>query len=272
VWRSIVVDGCGCPLKGIVAGIAMGLIKEKDQFQVLSDIQGVEDFLGDMDFKVTGTESGVTALQMDIKIRGISLDIMKIALEQALRGRLHILGKMQEVMKAPRVSLSKYAPRIISIKIDTDQIGTVIGPGGKMIRSIIDQTGATIDIEDSGLVTITSVNGEGGERAKEMIEKLTMKIERGLLIVGKVVRIIPAGAFIELMPGRDGMVHISQIVPWRVNKVEDVLQLGQDVLVKVVDIDDRGRVNLTIKGTTDEERAQFGLPPHEKSSPEPQGV
>jgi polyribonucleotide nucleotidyltransferase len=254
---SMALMDAGVPLKSPISGIAMGLIKEGDQFAVLSDIQGVEDFLGDMDFKVTGNRTGVTALQMDIKIRGISIDIMRQALAQAKEGRIHILGKMEEAISAPRDTLSLYAPRIITVRIGTDQIGTVIGPGGKMIRSIIEQTGATIDIEDSGLVTITSVSGKGGEEARAIIEQLTKKIEIGMVVKGKVVRIIPAGAFVELIPGKDGMVHISQLVPRRVEKVDDVVKVGDDVVVKVVDIDDRGRVNLTMKGVTDEERAPF---------------
>jgi polyribonucleotide nucleotidyltransferase len=259
---TLALMDAGVPIANPVGGIAMGLIKEGDQHAILSDIQGVEDFLGDMDFKVVGTREGVTALQMDIKIRGISIEIMKSALEQARVGRLHILDKMAEALDAPRPHLSKWAPRIISLMIDTDQIGAVIGPGGKMIRSIIEQTGATIDIEDSGLVTITSVSGEGGEKAKEIIERLTQKIERGLIAVGKVVRIIPVGAFVELLPGKDGMVHISQLLHSRVEKVEDAVSVGDEVVVKVVDIDDRGRINLTIKGVSDEERARFGFPPH----------
>lgn len=254
---SLALMDAGVPVKTPISGIAMGLIKEGDDYKVLSDIQGVEDFLGDMDFKVTGNEEGITALQMDIKIQGISLEIMRIALEQARKGRLHILGKMSEALSKPRTELSQWAPRMITMKIEPDTIGTVIGPGGKMIRSIIEETGATIDIEDSGLVTITSVSGDGGERAREIIKKLTMKVERGMLVVGKVVRIIPAGAFVELTPGKDGMVHISQLENRRVEKVEDVVRVGQEVLVKVTDIDDRGRINLTMKGVTPEERAQF---------------
>jgi polyribonucleotide nucleotidyltransferase len=264
---SMALMDAGVPLKSPIGGIAMGLVKEGDQFAVLSDIQGLEDFLGDMDFKVTGNQTGVTALQMDIKIRGISIDIMRQALAQAKEGRLHILQKMDEAIKAPRNELSTYAPRIISLKIDTDQIGTVIGPGGKMIRSIIETTGATIDIDDSGLVTITSVSGLGGEEAKAIIERLTKKIEIGMLSMGKVVRIIPAGAFVELIPGKDGMVHISQLVPRRVEKVEDIVKVGDEVLVKVIDIDDRGRVNLTMKGVNDDERASFGLPPQAEMMP-----
>lgn len=258
----------GVPLKKMIGGIAMGLIKEGDRSVVLSDIQGVEDFLGDMDFKVTGSHEGVTALQMDIKIRGISVEIMKTALEQARMGRLHILGKMSEVISETRPTLSPYAPRILTLRIDTDQIGAVIGPGGKMIRSIIEQTGASIDIEDDGLVTITSV-GVGGEQARDIIQKMTMKIERGMIMVGKVVRIIPIGAFVELIPGKDGMVHISQIENRRLEKVEDSLSVGDEVLVKVVDIDDRGRINLTIKGVSNEDRDRFGFPPLEAAPQRP---
>lgn len=258
---TLALMDAGVPLKAPVGGIAMGLIKEEGKHVVLSDIQGVEDFLGDMDFKVVGTTTGITALQMDIKIRGISLEIMKSALEQAKQGRLFILKQMTDVISAPRAELSPWAPQIISLHIDKEQIGTVIGPGGKMIRSIIDETGATIDIEDSGLVTITSTDGEGGRRAKEIIERLTRKVERGMIVLGKVVRTIPIGAFVELFPGKDGMVHISQLAPYRVQAVEDVVKVGDEVLVKVVDIDERGRINLTVKGVSNEERAQHGLEP-----------
>ncbi len=254
---SLALMDAGVPMSTPIGGIAMGLIKEGDEYKVLSDIQGVEDFLGDMDFKVTGNETGVTALQMDIKIGGISLEIMRNALEQAKKGRLHILSKMAEAITEPRETLSEWAPRMITMRIPQDTIGAVIGPGGKTIRGIIEETGATIDIEDDGLVTITSVTGDGGERAKAIIEKLTMKIERGLITEGRVVRIIPAGAFVELTPGKDGMVHISQLVNRRVEKVEDILSVGDKVVVKVVEIDDRGRVNLTMKGVTPEELAQF---------------
>ncbi|WP_303675088.1 polyribonucleotide nucleotidyltransferase [Vampirovibrio chlorellavorus] len=264
---TLALMDAGVPIKAPVGGIAMGLIKEGAKSVVLSDIQGVEDFLGDMDFKVVGTRDGVTALQMDIKIQGISLEIMKTALEQAKAGRLTILDRMTAVLAAPRNELSPWAPRIITLTIDKDQIGSVIGPGGKMIRSIIDETGATIDIEDSGLVTITSVDGEGATRAKDIIERLTRKIERGQVIMGKVVRTIPIGAFVELFPGKDGMVHISQLSQQRVQAVEDVVKVGDEVLVKVVDIDERGRINLTMKGVNDAERAQHGLEPLSAASP-----
>lgn len=260
---TLALMDAGVPIKAPVSGIAMGLIKEGDKFVVLSDIQGVEDFLGDMDFKVVGTESGVTALQMDIKIQGISLEIMRKALDQAKDGRLFILKQMTQVLEGPRTELSPWAPRIVTLTIDKDQIGTVIGPGGKMIRSIVDETGATIDIEDSGLVTITANDGEGAKRAQDIIERLTRKIERGMLVMGKVVRTIPIGAFVELFPGKDGMVHISQLAPYRVQAVEDVLKVGDEVLVKVVDIDERGRINLTIKGVSNDERAAHGLEPLE---------
>lgn len=258
---TLALMDAGVPIKAPVGGIAMGLIKEASKFVVLSDIQGVEDFLGDMDFKVVGTRTGVTALQMDIKIQGISLEIMKTALEQAKKGRLFILDRIADAIAEPRTELSPWAPRIITLFIDKDQIGTVIGPGGKMIRSIIDETGATIDIEDSGLVTITSTDGEGAKRAKDIIERLTRKIERNMVVMGKVVRTIPIGAFVELFPGKDGMVHISQLAPRRVQTVEEVVKVGDEVLVKVVDIDERGRINLTIKGVSDEERALHGLEP-----------
>lgn len=259
---TLALMDAGVPLKQIVGGIAMGLIKEGDRTVVLSDIQGVEDFLGDMDFKVTGTRDAVTALQMDIKIKGISVDIMREALIQARTGRLHILDKMAEAIQQPRAELSRWAPRIITIQIEPDMIGTVIGPGGKMIRSIIEETGATIDIEDSGRVVITSVQGEGGERAVEIIENLTRKIEPGMMIVGKVVGTIPVGAFVQLAPGRDGMIHISQF-PVRVPTVEDAVKLQEDVLVRVVDVDEKGRISLTMKGITNEQRAEYGLPPLE---------
>lgn len=252
---SLALMSAGVPLKDHVGGIAMGLIKEGDNAVVLSDIQGVEDFLGDMDFKVTGNKHGVTALQMDIKIKGISIDLMRQALEQARQGRLHIIGLMEKAIAAP-AELSPYAPRIISHQIDTDQIGTVIGPGGKMIRSIIEQSGAQIDIEDSGRILITAPSGEAGQKALQIIKDLTRKIETGMITLGKVVRIIAIGAFVELAPGKDGMVHISQLAPRRVEKVEDVLTVGDEIVVKVIDIDDRGRVNLTLKGVTDEEREQ----------------
>ncbi|MGE0201097.1 MAG: polyribonucleotide nucleotidyltransferase [Candidatus Melainabacteria bacterium] len=266
---SLALMDAGVPVSSPIGGIAMGLIKEGDQFVVLSDIQGVEDFLGDMDFKVTGNEQGITALQMDIKIRGISLEIMKLALEQARVGRLHIIGKMAQALSEPRQELSPYAPRIISFHINKEDIGTVIGPGGKMIRSIIEETGVSIDIEEDGLVIITSFEGGDAPRAREIIEKLTMRVERGQVMMGKVVRIIPIGAFVELAPGKDGMVHISQLSHNRVATVEEAVKPGEMVCVKVQEIDDRGRINLTIKGVSDEERAKHGLEPLPKREQQP---
>ena len=254
---TLALMDAGVPLKAPVAGIAMGLILEGDRFAILSDIQGLEDFLGDMDFKVTGTREGITALQMDIKIEGISLDIMKVALEQARKGRMHILDKMEAVIDKPRAEMSPYAPRIITIHIDPDDIGTVIGPGGKMIRKIIEETGATIDIEDDGTVRIASVVAGGGEAARDTIIRLLKRITVGEIYAGRVTRIIPVGAFVEVLPGKEGMVHISQLENRRVEKVEDVVSVGQRVIVKVKEIDDRNRVNLTMKGVSAEERAPF---------------
>jgi polyribonucleotide nucleotidyltransferase len=254
---SLALADAGVPLKHTVGGIAMGLILEEPRFAVLSDIQGLEDFLGDMDFKVTGTRDGITALQMDIKIEGISLEIMQIALEQARRGRLHIIDKMEAVLPQPRTELSPWAPRIITLHIDPEDIGTVIGPGGKMIRRIIEETGATIDIEDDGTVLVGSVDQSGGEAARDWIIRLVKRIEVGGIYEGRVTRIIPMGCFVEVLPGKEGMVHISQLENRRVEKVEDVVAIGQHVIVKVREIDDRNRVNLTMKGVSPEERAPF---------------
>ena len=258
---SLALANAGVPISATVGGIAMGLILEGDRFAVLSDIQGLEDFLGDMDFKVTGTKDGITAMQMDIKIEGISLAIMSVALDQAKRGRLHIIDKMEAVMPEPNKELSQWAPRILTIQIDPEDIGTVIGPGGKMIRRIIEETGATIDIEDSGIVLIGSVEGAGGEAARDWILRLVKRIEVGGVYEGRVTRIIPMGCFVEVLPGKEGMVHISQLENRRVEKVEDVVAIGQKVIVKVREVDERNRVNLTMKGVTDEEKAEFGVVP-----------
>lgn len=247
----------GVPLKAVIGGVAMGLIKEDDKAVVLTDIQGIEDFLGDMDFKVTGDKEGITALQMDMKARGISLELLRTALQQAKDGRIFIINKMLEAIEGPREEMSQWAPRIDTMKIPTDSIGTVIGPGGKTIRSIVDETGATIDIEDDGTVMITSNNAEGSRRAREIISTLTRKLTAGLILKGKVARIIPIGALVELGGGKDGLVHISQIAKERVNKVEDVLSLGQEVIVKVTGVDEKGRVNLSIKALTEEEIASM---------------
>ena len=245
----------GVPVKCMISGVAMGLIKEGETDTVLTDIQGIEDFLGDMDFKVTGNDTGITALQMDMKIKGISNPTLRRALEQAKRGRLHIMEEMKKAISEPAKELSPFAPRIFTMTIDQKDIGTVIGPGGKNIRNIIDCSGAEIDIQDTGVVTITSNDKEGLDIARKMIEDATFKAEQGMVRRGKVVRIIPIGAFVELAPGKDGMVHISQVCNERIDTVESRLSVGDEVIVKVIKIDDKGRVNLTIKGVSEEEKA-----------------
>lgn len=239
------MDG-GVPLKDIVGGVAMGLIKEGDNYKVLTDIQGVEDFLGDMDFKVTGTKEGVTAMQMDIKIDGLDMAIFKNALEQAREGRLHIIDKMEEAISEPREELSPYAPRIITMQIDPSKIGDVIGPGGKMIKSIVEELDVKIDIEDDGTVFIVTPDGEAADAAQEWIKRLTATAEVGKIYNGKVVRITNFGAFIEVLPNQDGLLHISKI-PGRIRRVEDVLSLGDEVTVSVEEIDPQGRLNIALE-------------------------
>ena len=252
---SMALMNAGVPVKCMIGGVAMGMIKE-DGYEpvVLTDIQGIEDFLGDMDFKVTGNDEGITALQMDMKAKGIPNDTLRRALAQAKEGRLHILSKMREAITEPAKELSPYAPSITTMTIPTEDIGTVIGPGGKQIRSIIDASGAEIDIQDSGIVTITSNDQEGAKIAIKMIKDLTFKPEVGMVIKGKVVRIIPIGAFVELGGGKDGMVHISQVCNERIETIEPHLNIGDEVIVKVIKIDDKGRINLTIKGVSEEEK------------------
>nr|WP_320025937.1 polyribonucleotide nucleotidyltransferase [uncultured Acetobacterium sp.] len=244
---SLSLMAAGVPLKAPVAGIAMGLIKEEDKLAILSDIQGMEDFLGDMDFKVAGTADGITAIQMDIKIDGINKQILTEALEQARIGRLHILGIMNEEIAESRKELSPYAPRIIIFQIKPDKIRDVIGSGGKVINKIIDDTGVKIDIEDDGRIFIASVDTESGNRAKEIIENIVREIEVGEVLTGKVVRIMNFGAFVSLPGGKDGLVHISKLANERVNAVEDVVKIGDEVTVKVMEIDGQGRINLSRK-------------------------
>lgn len=244
---TLALMDAGVPIKKPVAGIAMGLVKTGEQFAVLSDILGMEDALGDMDFKVAGTEDGITALQMDIKISGVDQEILRQALAQAKTGRLHILGKMAEAIAQPREDLSAYAPRIITLEIPVDKIRDVIGPGGKTIRKIIDETGVAIDIEDDGRVYIASTDGDGGQKALKMIESFTKEVEVGAQYLGTVKRIMKFGAFVEVLPGKEGLVHISQLAHERVNKVEDVVNIGDEILVKVTEIDRQGRVNLSRK-------------------------
>ena len=235
----------GVPLTKPVSGAAMGLIKEGDEVRILTDIQGIEDFLGDMDFKVAGTDSGITALQMDMKITGLSVKVIADAIRQAKPARLHILEKMLSTIETPRQELSPYAPRLLSFKIDPELIGMVIGPGGKKIKGITEQTGAKVDIDDDGTVTVSSLEGEKAKHAKALIEAIVHKPSAGDVYAGKVTRVIPIGAFVEFVPGQEGMIHISQLADYRVNKVEDEVNVGDEVIVKVREIDNRGRINLT---------------------------
>ena len=244
---SLALMDAGVPIKAPVAGVAMGLVKEGDDFAVLTDILGDEDHLGDMDFKVAGTEGGITALQMDIKIQGITREIMDIALEQAKEARLHILGEMAKVIDAPREEMSEFAPTIITIKIDPEKIREVIGKGGATIRSITEETGASVDIDNDGTVRVASVDGESGREALRRIEQITADIEVGRIYEGKVARLMDFGAFVTIMPGKDGLVHISQISNERVEKVSDKLAEGDVVQVKVLEVDRQGRVRLSMK-------------------------
>jgi polyribonucleotide nucleotidyltransferase len=244
---SLALMDAGVPVKEPVAGIAMGLIKEGDDVAVLSDILGDEDHLGDMDFKVTGTSKGVTALQMDIKITGVTKEIMKQALEQARSGRMHILGEMAKAIENPRGDLSPYAPRITTIRVKPDQVRTVIGSGGKNIRGIIEATGCAIDIEDDGRINIASADGEAAKKAIKMIRDLTQEAEVGKLYQGVVRKVMEFGAFVEIFPGTDGLVHVSELAKERVQKVTDVLNEGDEVLVKCIGIDKQGKIKLSRK-------------------------
>ncbi len=235
----------GVPITKPVSGAAMGLIKEGDEVRILTDIQGIEDFLGDMDFKVAGTDTGITALQMDMKITGLSMEVIAQAIHQARPARLHILEAMLQAIPTPRKALSPYAPRLLTIKIDPDMIGMVIGPGGKKIKGITEETGAKIDIADDGTITIACLDGAKGEKARDMIAAIVYKPSAGDVFAGKVTRVIPIGAFVEFLPGQEGMIHISQLADYRVNKVEDEVNVGDDVIVKVREVDSRGRINLT---------------------------
>jgi len=235
------------PLKAACAGVAMGLIKEGKKVAVLTDILGTEDHLGDMDFKVAGTEAGITSIQMDIKIEGLSLAIMETALEQARKGRLHILGEMNKVISTHRAEMSPWAPRIFTIQIRPDKIGDVIGPKGKTIRGIQEASGAKVNIDDTGLVTIAAVGAEAGEKAREMVMAITAEPEVGKIYEGPVKSTTAFGAFIEIMPGVEGLLHISEIDHKRVEKTEDVLKKGDIVQVKLLEVDERGRMKLSRK-------------------------
>ncbi|AFY43076.1 polyribonucleotide nucleotidyltransferase [Nostoc sp. PCC 7107] len=245
---TLALMDAGVPIIKPVSGAAMGLIKEGDEVRVLTDIQGIEDFLGDMDFKVAGTDSGITALQMDMKISGLSLETIAQAIHQAKDARLHILEKMLQTIDQPRTETSPYAPRLLTIKIDPDMIGLVIGPGGKTIKGITEETGAKIDIEDDGTVTISAVDESKAKKARNIIQGMTRKLHEGDVYAGRVTRIIPIGAFVEFLPGKEGMIHISQLADYRVGKVEDEVAVGDEVIVKVREIDGKGRINLTRLG------------------------
>jgi polyribonucleotide nucleotidyltransferase len=244
---SLALMDAGVPTKGAVAGVAMGLVKEGDRFQVLTDILGDEDHLGDMDFKVAGTRTGVTALQMDLKIDSITKEIMQVALDQAQAGRLHILDEMDKVLAQPRAQMSEWAPSIITIKIDPEKIREVIGKGGAVIRAITEETGTTIDIENDGTVKIASVDGVSGKEAQRRIELITADVEVGRIYEGKVARLMDFGAFVTILPGKDGLVHISQISDERVERVSDKLKEGDVVRVKVLEVDRQGRVRLSMR-------------------------
>ena len=250
---SLALMDAGVPLKAPVAGIAMGLIKEDSGYAVLSDILGDEDHLGDMDFKVAGTDTGVTALQMDIKIDGITREIMEKALAQARDGRLFILGEMAKSINAPREDLSEHAPRFITVKIHPEKIAAVIGKGGAVIRALTEETGATIDIGDDGVIKIASSDRHAGEEAKRRIEMITADVEVGTVYEGRVQKIMDFGAFVNILPGKDGLVHISQISEERVQNVADELSEGQMVKVKVLEVDKQGRIRLSMKAVEENE-------------------
>jgi polyribonucleotide nucleotidyltransferase len=251
---SLALMDAGVPLKSHVAGIAMGLIKEGNRFAVLTDILGDEDHLGDMDFKVAGTDRGITALQMDIKIEGITKEIMQIALLQAREGRMHILGVMKQALEGSRTEISSFAPRIIKLKINPEKIRDVIGKGGVVVRGIQEETGTTIEIGDDGTISIACVSMEGGEAAKKKIEEIVAEVEIGKIYNGTVLRLLDFGAIVSLLPGKDGLLHISQISHQRVASVADHLKEGQQVKVKVLEADEKGRVRLSMKAVAEQEK------------------
>jgi polyribonucleotide nucleotidyltransferase len=252
---TLALMDAGVPITKPVSGAAMGLIKEGDEVRILTDIQGIEDFLGDMDFKVAGTDTGITALQMDMKISGLPMETIAEAINKARPARLHILEKMLSAIAEPRPELSPFAPRLLTFKIEPELIGLVIGPGGKTIKGITEETGAKIDIDDDGTVTVSAIDNEKAKRAIQIVQGLTRRLNEGDVYLGKVTRIIPIGAFVELLPGKEGMIHISQLADYRVGKVEDEVGVGDEVIVKVREIDNKGRVNLTRLGIHPDEAA-----------------
>jgi polyribonucleotide nucleotidyltransferase len=263
---SLALMDAGVPMQAPAAGIAMGLIKEGDSHVVLADILGIEDALGDMDLKIAGTREGISAFQMDIKTSGLTKEIMADALREAKKARLHVLDHMDAVLDKPRASLSPYAPRITIIQIDPEKIGAVIGPGGSVIRRITAESGATIDIEDSGKVTIATTNQESAEKALEAVRALTAEVEIGKIYRGTVKNILDFGAFVEILPGKEGLVHISKLADYRVNRVEDVLNLGDEVMVRVTEIDDRGRINLSRRDALSDAEREAERSQHPESS------
>ncbi|HEY9729459.1 MAG TPA: polyribonucleotide nucleotidyltransferase [Chroococcales cyanobacterium] len=252
---TLALMDAGVPITKPVSGAAMGLIKEGDEVRILTDIQGIEDFLGDMDFKVAGTDTGITALQMDMKITGLTIDVIAKAIEQARPARLQILEKMLLAIDTPRTELSPFAPRLLTMRIDPELIGLVIGPGGKTIKGITEATGAKVDIEDDGTITVSAIDSEKAKKAINIIQGMTRKLNEGDVYAGRVTRIIPIGAFVEVLPGKEGMIHISQLADYRVGKVEDEVAVGDEVIVKVREIDSKGRVNLTRLGIHPDEAA-----------------
>jgi polyribonucleotide nucleotidyltransferase len=266
---TIALLDTGVPIKAPVAGIAMGLVSDGERNAILTDIQGVEDQLGDMDFKVAGTRDGITALQMDIKIKGVTSELMSEALAQAREARMAILDKIEEVVPSPRAEMKEHAPRMTVIKIDQEKIGAVIGPGGKVIRGIQEETGARIDIEDDGTIYIASSDGPGADAAREMVERLIEEAVVGRIYTGKVVRTTDFGAFVEILPNTDGLVHISQLAPEHVAKVEDVARVGEEITVMVTAIDPMGKVRLSrtavLEGWTLEEAIEHDRPPKRSS-------
>ncbi|HEY4672299.1 MAG TPA: S1 RNA-binding domain-containing protein, partial [Gemmatimonadaceae bacterium] len=265
---ALALFDAGVPLRSAVAGVAMGLIKEGNKYAILTDILGTEDHLGDMDFKVAGTEHGITSIQMDIKIEGLSFQIVKEALAQAREGRLHILGEMSKALAEPRADLSPYAPRIVTMNINPEKIGDLIGPKGKTNRGIQEETGAEITVDDTGLVTIAAVGGEAMERARQMIQALTAEPVIGETYEGNVKSTTAFGAFVEIMPGTEGLVHISELKHGRTEKTEDVVKKGDRVKVKLLDRDERGRLRLSMKALTPKPEGEAGGGRREEGSSE----
>jgi polyribonucleotide nucleotidyltransferase len=265
---SLAMMDAGIPIRGAVAGVAMGLIKEGKKYAILTDILGTEDHLGDMDFKVAGTRNGITSIQMDIKIEGLDLQIMKEALAQAKEGRLHILGEMDKALAEPRADLSPFAPRIVTLQINPEKIGDLIGPKGKTIRGIQDETGAELTVDDSGLVTIAAVGGDAMQRARQMVQAITAEPEIGATYEGTVKTTTAFGAFVEIMPGTEGLVHISELKHGRTEKTEDVVNKGDRVTVKLLDRDERGRLRLSMKALVPRPE---GMPEEEARPPRSEG-